>query len=68
MHTELRSVEPKDKPAAHAVGFIYFVLYKKKVVFLQFEIMAGTVLSLGSDAERKVRAARATMLPNGKRL
>ncbi len=28
--------------------------------------IAGVFLSLGSNAERKVRAARATMLPNGK--
>ena len=30
--------------------------------------IAEAILSLGSNAERKVRAARATMLPNGKRL
>ncbi len=47
---------------------LFLFIIKKKVVFLHRKKLAGTVLSLGLRAERKVRAARVTMLPNGKEI
>ena len=48
------------------VFFLYWIC--KKVCIFAIGKIARTILSPGSDAGRKVRAARATMLPNGKRL
>lgn len=44
---------------------IYLVIIVKKIVFLQRK-SEGCPIAGSETAERKVRAARATMLPNGK--
>lgn len=51
------------------LAILFARVIKKNVVSLHPKReRAGAILSLGSNAERKVRAARATMLPNGKAL